>query len=437
MTAPHRLAVDNYLTHTGNTKYAPESFAELVRDWIDFNDAPLTQFTRSRVIEVGLEDVDDPKWAESVVRIPCPEQKNHSAGTSKTSTCCAVNMVSGRYRCFVASCGASGKSSDFQKAVKLAMGLENVRVFETNKQTVAEAHKRFRGVANGPRSSQRGRHEKKLNLNDKCESLHYYTLRGSDQPAFVFVRRPYWMEEGKGVWGHRAQNNVWMKTLGGRKPDTLYNELRLNKADKKGWVFVSESEKDVDYLQDFIDKRYAKLSVTKRPVAVSWYGGAGAVTSQPEVWNVLDGRTNVVLWPDNDKSGMDAMRKLAKTRLIDTVQNLYGIPVQTLGKPEGWDIYDCIEEGTDPLQLIKQHKKRFGKNIEVNAQLAEVEVAAVEVSNDEEVVDTARKHKAQTNTIPLNRSHTPHFHNVAQQVKRMRPNVSKFNRTEKGVGLTH
>lgn len=77
---------------------------------------------------------------------------------------------------------------------------------------------------------------------------------------------------------------------------------------------------------------------------VSWIGGTGQLRKTD--WNVLR-KKEVVVWPDNDDPGKKAAQSikdiLPHAKILD-IKGKY---------PKGWDLADAIEEGFDPLEIIK------------------------------------------------------------------------------------
>ena len=95
-------------------------------------------------------------------------------------------------------------------------------------------------------------------------------------------------------------------------------------------------------------------------IVVTWSGGAGGVSKTD--FSPLRGR-NIVLWPDNDKAGANAMFTIAEmlAPFCDNIRML-GVPIQ--GKPQGWDIADAIEEGMNwkqVAQFARLHAAPFKK----------------------------------------------------------------------------
>ena len=118
-----------------------------------------------------------------------------------------------------------------------------------------------------------------------------------------------------------------------RKP--IYNQHLLIQ-DPKSTVLIVEGEKTADAAQ--------RLYGDKGYVAVSWIGGAGSVSKSD--WSVL-GFRNVIIWPDNDKSGLDASKKLKKELVKSGVNSVRVVDEQFLEKnfPAKWDLADKLPEG--------------------------------------------------------------------------------------------
>ena len=103
-------------------------------------------------------------------------------------------------------------------------------------------------------------------------------------------------------------------------------------------VLVVEGEKCAD-------AGFALLS-TKLDV-VSWQGGSKAIAKTD--WSLLAGR-RVILWPDADEPGAQAMAKLAAILLA--LGCAVKMVVNPDDVPEGWDIADAIADGVDVRALL-------------------------------------------------------------------------------------
>ena len=112
--------------------------------------------------------------------------------------------------------------------------------------------------------------------------------------------------------------------LPGRRP--LYN-LDLIAAQPDAPLLFCEGEKAAD----------AATELFSDLIATTWPGGANATAKAD--WRDAANRS-VVLWPDNDKPGRDAMQKVA-TRLLDLGCTVRIVQVPT-AYPEKWDLGDPV-----------------------------------------------------------------------------------------------
>jgi putative DNA primase/helicase len=157
--------------------------------------------------------------------------------------------------------------------------------------------------------------------------LRFIDEKGDKQNRPYFYHAPdvFYEEEGFRYKGFR-----------GDAPRPLYGMDRLNGNTLP--VLMVEGEKCADAGQAKLGHEYNVLS---------WMGGTS--TAPIAEVSLLNGR-DVILWPDNDAVGLKAMQQIE--------MNLKGVAksVKLLSIPEdkakGWDIADCIEEGTNPLGFI-------------------------------------------------------------------------------------
>ncbi len=91
----------------------------------------------------------------------------------------------------------------------------------------------------------------------------------------------------------------------------------------------------------------AARAVLKRYVVLTWAGGASNVRRND--WSGLADR-DVLLWPDADKPGCDAMAILAQD-IVATTKRVRII--QPNGQPDGWDIADAIAEGWTAAKIAE------------------------------------------------------------------------------------
>ncbi len=123
-------------------------------------------------------------------------------------------------------------------------------------------------------------------------------------------------------------------------------------------VILVEGEKCVEMLQEIIKKN---------AVVMCWPGGSKAIDKVD--WTALK-ECNVMLWPDADRAGKDAMNTIAgKLQTIATAIKIIDIPKD---KPKGWDCADAIEDGwnaKDIFEFIKNHSKEYEtREIEYDSQ---------------------------------------------------------------------
>lgn len=92
-------------------------------------------------------------------------------------------------------------------------------------------------------------------------------------------------------------------------------------------------------------------------VSVAWPGGSNGMSYVD--WSPLTGR-DVVLWPDADEPGRNAMlghEDYSGRFHLGVAQRLHATGVKSMryidteGQPEGWDIADAIRDGWTPRQL--------------------------------------------------------------------------------------
>src|SRR5574343_780066 len=137
------------------------------------------------------------------------------------------------------------------------------------------------------------------------------------------------------TWGQVGEADPGWACGHWNAPRPLYglDRLALRPNDK---VIVTEGETAAD----------AAGRLLPGYVPVSWPGGSHAVKKAD--WSPLSGRS-VLLWPDADKPGWDAMQTIAgilhtlgcSVRIIDPNQ-----------QPAGWDAADAEDEGWDTARLV-------------------------------------------------------------------------------------
>ena len=103
-------------------------------------------------------------------------------------------------------------------------------------------------------------------------------------------------------------------------------------------VLIAEGEKSADAGADLLPSH----------VVTAWCGGTGGVRHTD--WSTLAGR-DVVLWPDNDKPGRDAMAKLGpKLQQLGCSVSIFKPPAEA---PPKFDLADAAAFGWTPKQAAK------------------------------------------------------------------------------------
>ena len=162
-----------------------------------------------------------------------------------------------------------------------------------------------------------------------------------------------------GTWTHRAPENRW--------------PYRIEDLSESVPVVIVEGEKCADALAGLAEG-YGVLS---------WLGGSSAVLRTD--WDSLAGR-EVILWPDADDPGREAMARLAgeldrigaaEVRVIEPEED----------RPSGWDVADAIAEegwGWEQTQLYLRRSERIDEeeNRRLRRVAEQVLVSAGEIEPD-------------------------------------------------------
>ena len=128
-----------------------------------------------------------------------------------------------------------------------------------------------------------------------------------------------------------------------KHPETrpLYNLAALSRHPER-YVLVTEGEKAADAAQKIVGDM---------AVVTTWPGGANGYKKAD--WSVLNGR-HVILWPDADKPGMDAMQGVC-----DVVSHKSCVILDVSPFSEKWDAADALAEGW----TIDEFKKLYENSI--------------------------------------------------------------------------
>ena len=114
-------------------------------------------------------------------------------------------------------------------------------------------------------------------------------------------------------------------------------------------VLLVEGEKCVESAKDLIKEEY---------FVSTWAGGTGGVEKTD--FSPLKDYT-IILWPDNDTPGKNAMQKIAQKLLEIECKKIFNIKVEN--KPEKWDIADAIKENENISRYIEENKKLYQESL--------------------------------------------------------------------------
>ena len=191
---------------------------------------------------------------------------------------------------------------------------------------------------------------------DENGQLLYYVLRLKDKNDSTKKITP---PLSYGYWKSNSENPCWELKGFQSEKNTIYNLSSL-KEKPHATVLIVEGEKTANMaLKKFPGKDF---------VCVTWPGGAGAVRLAD--WSPLIGR-NVVVWPDNDRAGLEAGESVCHELRRIGVRSLQIIDPEAIRKhfPEKWDLADelpsgvkedllkdlllsSLQRGIDPQQLL-------------------------------------------------------------------------------------
>ncbi len=282
---------------------------------------------------LGLYSQDRPELgrgsgAERMCSCPSPAHEDRKPS-------CSVQVESGKWFCH--GCGEGG---GVVKWLRMTRGLSGAEALETARRFgLAPDPERGRdkrpGRGSAPSSSNGHRRYRQPSSVENAPlatlPLRYgacYRYRTPDGTEYARVFRypenrparkadPYTRRSGgkyAGTWTHRAPRNRWpyrVETLTDATP-----------------VVIVEGEKCADALAGLAEG-YGVLS---------WLGGSGAVLRTN--WDALSGR-KVILWPDADDPGREAMARLAgELDRIGAAEVLMISPEEE--RPAGWDVADAI-----------------------------------------------------------------------------------------------
>lgn len=143
---------------------------------------------------------------------------------------------------------------------------------------------------------------------------------------------------------HKGKEQWRFQGLGNDRP--LYGLEQL-KDKPNAAVLIVEGEKTANAAR--------ANSLFKDMAVVTWNGGCGSV--QKSDWSVLKNR-NVIVWPDNDKPGLNAAHKIFEILKAQGNQNVQIVDLPAT-LPHKWDLADKVPEG---VKLEEVGKSCLAKN---------------------------------------------------------------------------
>jgi len=167
--------------------------------------------------------------------------------------------------------------------------------------------------------SLRRRTQRKKGIPDHAKVYDYKNISGELLFKVVRIDNP----DGKKVIYPAIPQEDGSLVYEGYKGLALYGAETLPNFDS---VVVVEGEKTAD----------AARQIFTKAAVVTWPGGVGGIHRGD--WSLLKGKS-VILWPDADQVGIDAMNKIAKLLPTDRISI-----IQPTGLPEGADLADELGE---------------------------------------------------------------------------------------------
>jgi len=136
-----------------------------------------------------------------------------------------------------------------------------------------------------------------------------------------------------GIWN--GQTGWHRKLPPGRRPLLgIYEALQnLQTGGKAKPALVVEGEKTWEAARRLVGGRY---------FCFTWLGGTSAVEKSD--WRALDGFPAIYIWPDNDKAGLAAAKRIAQILKAYPPARVF-IVKPPEGRGAGWDLADAESEG--------------------------------------------------------------------------------------------
>jgi len=176
-------------------------------------------------------------------------------------------------------------------------------------------------------------------------------------PIFYVAR--YESKDGKQILPYSWVDDGW-KCKGWPPPRPLYGLPQIKERPERA-ILVVEGEKCADAAKKIVGKVYSVMT---------WPNGSKAVAKVD--WNPIYGLP-ILLWPDADKAGNEAMNQIAGI-LEENCPQIKYLNVDDM--PDGWDAADALADGWDWTRMkiwAAPIVKVWGETTEIVEVEAEVE----------------------------------------------------------------
>ena len=156
----------------------------------------------------------------------------------------------------------------------------------------------------------------------------HWAYRDSESRVMFYIAR-YDKPDGKSFVPFSWNGEKWLKR-GWPSPRPLYN-LDIIKARPDDFILIVEGEKCAEAVK--------KIVKGSRYIPTTWPNGSSSVRNVD--FTPIKGR-KILIWPDNDKPGIDAALKIFAIINDNEVKI-----INPTDKPDSWDAADALNEGMD------------------------------------------------------------------------------------------
>ena len=216
---------------------------------------------------------------------------------------------------------------------------------EITQQAAAQTKQEWTPVFPAPSQEPNLKNEKQLAYMLKGRrEVARFTYKDADQNVLGYVVRLEDKQENKITptltYCRNKQGKEQWRWQGFGNDRPLYGLEQLKEKPNDS-VLIVEGEKTANA---------ARLNpLFKEMAVVTWSGGCGAV--QKSDWSVLKNR-NVIVWPDNDKPGLNAAHKISEILKAQGNQNIKIVDLPAT-LPHKWDLADTVPYGVNLEEVLK------------------------------------------------------------------------------------